>query len=225
MRKNPYIWRTAGFFGVEAVLYGLILTAGGDTLRYSEFSAIVLCFIYGAIHFKTAERWIQLGLLCTVGADFFLVACVPQQQLWGMVFFLGAQTCYAICLWQRRGNKTLLWARLGLIAVAELVTVLVLRKKTDPLALISLAYYAMLIMNIITAFTQWDISKRLPLALVLFLFCDTVVGLQVAAGGYLPIPEGSPLHRILFSGFNLAWFFYLPSQVLLALCATKKRKL
>ena len=54
-------------------------------------------------------------------------------------------------------------------------------------------------------------------ALVLFLLCDTVIGLQVMGGMYLPIDDGSLLSRILYPGFNLAWLFYLPSQVLLAL--------
>jgi hypothetical protein len=50
-----------------------------------------------------------------------------------------------------------------------------------------------------------------------------VIGLQVAAQGYLPIEEGTLLHRILFMNFNLSWFFYLPSQVLIALTSTKSK--
>ena len=70
-------------------------------------------------------------------------------------------------------------------------------------------------MNLLFAFLNKD--HMLGIAFVLFLLCDTVIGLQVASSGYLPIGEGSLLHRLLFSGFNLAWLFYLPSQVLLAL--------
>jgi hypothetical protein len=80
-------------------------------------------------------------------------------------------------------------------------------------------YYGNLILNLLFAFLNKD--RILGLAFVLFLLCDTVIGLQVAAGGYLPIAEGSALYSLLFSGFNLAWFFYLPSQVLLALRTTK----
>jgi len=138
------------------------------------------------------------------------------------VFFLGTQICYAVSLWLRRKNKGLLYVRLGLVLMAEIMTVLVLGNKTDALALISLAYYAMLVMNIIVAFPQGDISKNFPIALVLFLLCDTVIGLQVAAGGYLPIGEDSWLYNLLFSDFNLAWLFYLPSQVLVALEAKRR---
>jgi hypothetical protein len=35
-------------------------------------------------------------------------------------------------------------------------------------------------------------------------------------------PEGSILHKILFMDFHLSWFFYLPSQVLIALQAGQK---
>ena len=221
MGKKHWIF-LAAFLLAEAAAYYLILTAGGDVLRYSEFGAIVLCFLFAAVHFGKGSPWIVAGLLCTVGADLCLVLLQPMQQLWGMVFFVGAQSCYAIHLWLRKKNKVLLWVRLGLIAVAEIVTVAVLKDKTDALALVSLAYYAMLIMNIVAAFDQWKRKPLLAVALVLFLLCDTVIGLQVAAKGYLPIAEGSWLHGLIFSGFNLSWFFYLPSQVLLAICGSKK---
>ena len=222
MLKKASFWLASVFIAVAAVLYYIIIFAPGNILRSAQYGAIVACFLFAALHLKKGNRWIVAGLLFTLGADYCLVVCQPIQQLWGMVFFLGTQTCYAICLWLRRKNWGLLWARLGLVVVAEAVTVIVLGKNADPLALVSLAYYAMLIMNILVAFTQWKKDRLLPIALVLFLLCDTVIGLQVMSGGYLPIAEGSVLHRIIFSGFNLSWFFYLPSQVLLALCARKK---
>lgn len=220
-RKRPF-WGSAVFLTVQSILYALILTTGGDLLRWSEFGAIVLCFAFAAAHFVVGDRWLVGGLLCTVGADFCLVMLQPQQQLWGMVFFVGTQTMYALALYRKDPSRVILWVRMVLVAVAELVTVLVLGEKTDPLALVSLAYYAMLVMNIVSAFAGGKKNRLFAVALVLFLLCDTVVGLQVAAGGYLPIPEGSALHDLLFSGFHLSWFFYLPSQVLIALCATKR---
>lgn len=221
MGKKIEFGAVALFLAAQAVLYWLILTAGGEVLRWSEFGAIGLCATFGLAHILRGQKWLIAGLLCTLGADFWLVAYQPQQQLWGMVFFLGAQSCYAIFLWLRQRNKIMLAIRLGLLAVAELVTVLVLGEKTDALALVSLAYYAMLIMNIAAAFAAKD--WHFAVALILFLLCDTVVGLQVAAGGYLPIAAGSWLHSLLFSGFNLAWFFYLPSQVLIVLRAIRRK--
>ena len=211
----------AVFLTLETVLYYFILTASGSLLVYTSFLAIGLCFLYALLAPGKCSLWILSGLACTVGADFCLVICQPIQQLWGMVFFLGAQSLYAIKLHISRPSKPLLAIRLGLTAVAVALVFLVLREKADPLAVVSLCYYANLIMNIVVSCTQFQKNKLLPVAFVLFLLCDTVIGLQVASSGYLPIPEGSLLHKIIFSGFNLSWFFYLPSQVLISLSSKK----
>jgi hypothetical protein len=209
------------FLALEAVLYYLILTAGGSVLVYASFFAIVLCFLYALLPPGKPNLWMLAGLACTVGADYCLVLCQPIQRLWGMVFFLGAQSLYAAKLHLSKPSKALLVIRLGLTAVALAAVFVVLGDKADALAVVSLCYYANLIMNILVSCAQFRKYKLLPVAFVLFLLCDTVVGLQVASTGYLPIPEGSLLHRILFSGFNLAWFFYLPSQVLLSISSKK----
>jgi len=65
-------------------------------------------------------------------------------------------------------------------------------------------------------------EKLLSIGFVLFLMCDTVIGLQVACSGYLPIEETFLLYQIIFMPFHLSWFFYLPSQVLIALSAGKR---
>ena len=59
-------------------------------------------------------------------------------------------------------------------------------------------------------------------ALVLFLLCDTVVGLQVASVGYLVLPAW--LNNAIFCGFPLDWLFYLPSQVMIAICGKQNRR-
>lgn len=212
----------SGFFLLlELIAYYFILTAGGDLLVYSSFCAIVLCFLHVLVHIKSCDKLILSGLACTVGADFCLVVCSPIQRLWGMVFFLGAQTLYAIRLHHFDQRKCLLWARISLIVAALIVTIIVLKDKTDALSLVSLCYYANLIINLMMAFLQIRKDKLFPIALLLFLLCDTVIGLQVACGTYLPIPEGSLLYRIIFMPFNLSWFFYLPSQVLISLRGAK----
>ena len=209
------------FLLLEAILYYFILTTGGQTLVITSYSAIVLCFLFSLQGIKSNPLMVA-GLACTVGADFCLVICDPIQQLWGMVFFLGAQSLYAILLHRRQKNSALLLIRILLTAAIMIFTIVFLGDKLDALAVISVAYYANLFMNIIVAFNQWRQNKLLPIAFVLFILCDTIIGLQVAAGGYLPIAEGSVLHDLLFSGFNTSWMFYLPSQVLIALCCLQK---
>ena len=119
---------TLPFLLLELGLYAAILLAGRG-----HYPAIVLCFLFALV--QTPKSLITAGLFCTVLADLCLVVMDPIQRLWGMVFFLGAQILYAIRL--SRG-KTLLYLRLGLILMAETVTVLVLGKNTDALALVSL---------------------------------------------------------------------------------------
>ena len=208
---------TAGFLAVQAVLYVCILTCGGTALVVVSYASIALCCLYGLAAGEKGGLWLRLGLLFTLGADYCLVVCSPIQRLWGMVFFLGTQTAYAVYL----GGRTWRWVLRASVSLASLaVTAAVLGENTDALALVSVCYYGNLLLNLVFAFLNKD--RMLGVAFVLFLLCDTVIGLQVAAGGYLPIAQDSVLYGLLFSGFNLAWLFYLPSQVLIALCAGGK---
>ena len=211
------------FLSLEAVLYYLILTAGGKLLVASSFLSIVLCFCFALLSW--GDKFTIAGLACTVMADLFLVVWQPQQQLWGMVWFLCAQSLYAIRLQRGKHSKVLGIVRIALTGIGALVTVLVLREKTDALAVISVCYYANLMMNIVQSMANFKKVPLLAIGFVLFLLCDTVIGLQVAAGGYLPISEGSLLHRIIFMDFFLSWFFYLPSQVLISLSSRARQNI
>ena len=213
---------TISFLTIQLILYYLILTASGDLLVAFCYSAIVMCFLYALIHFKRYDPLILAGLLFTLAADYFLVVCSPIRQLWGMLCFTVTQTLYAIRLHIGNRNKWILYLRFCLIAVAEVATVIILKDKLDALAVVSVCYYANLIVNIVTAFSTFRKNKLFAIGLVLFLLCDTVIGLQVAANAYLPIAEGSLLYRIIFMDFFLSWFFYLPSQVLIALSGLRK---
>ena len=210
------------FLLAELILYILILTTGGTLLVASSYIAIVLCFVYALLHIRQGDQLIIGGLFCTAMADWFLVVCSPIEQLWGMAFFLVAQILYAMRLHREHPSRVLLALRAGVTAVAMGIAALVLREKTDALALVSICYYANLIVNIVAAFARFRGNRMFAVGLVLFILCDTVIGLQMAAGVYLTIPAESLLHRIIFMEFHLSWFFYLPSQVLIALCSGKR---
>ena len=220
MKKNNII--TGVFLALETVLYYFILTTGGQTLITSQYLSIILCFLYAALVCKKDTLLILAGLAFTLGADYCLVVAKPIQQLYGMLFFMGTQTMYAIYLHLKSRNKVLLIIRIALVVLAESIALIVLGEKLDPLAAVSMYYYANLIMNLVEAFTMFRGEKLLSIGFVLFLLCDTVIGLQVASGGYLPIPKDSWLYQLLFTPFPLSWFFYLPSQVLIALSACRK---
>lgn len=212
------------FLVAQAILYWLIMTSGGLLLIHSQYIAIILCFMFAAMTCTKSTALILMGLAFTLGADYCLVVAKPIEQLWGMVFFMGTQTMYAIYLQIRGRNKVLLVIRIALVALAEGIAYIVLGDKLDPLAAVSMYYYANLIMNLIAAFAIFRKEKLMSIGLLLFLLCDTVIGLQVACGGYLAIPKESWLYQLIFMPFNLSWFFYLPSQVLIALSAGRKLK-
>jgi len=207
---------TAAFILAELVLYVLILTQGGDTLRLSEFISIALCAVYTLIIRGKTKGLLPLATLLTLSADFCLVICTPIRRLEGMLFFLGVQGVYAYILHRQINKKLLVWFRVGLTALAVAIALLVLGKDTDALALVSLCYYANLVFNLGMAFSRFRQNVLFAIGLLLFLLCDTVIGLQVASTGYLNISEGTFVYNIINAPINLAWLFYLPSQVMLA---------
>ncbi len=209
------------FLLAEFLLYLVILTSDGELLRYSSFLSIVFCFLYSVFLQRARDSLITFGLASTVIADFFLVVCSPAQQLYGMVFFLGTQILYAVKLHFISMSKFFLFLRIFLILVGEAAAILVLKQNIDLLVIISVAYYSLLIVSILQSFVCLKNNRLFFIGLLLFLLCDTVIGLQVAAGTYLPIGEQSLLYKILFMDFPLAWFFYLPSQVLISLSGKK----
>ena len=218
--KKQNGWLLAAFLLVEAALYALILT--GHWVVSAQFAAVVLCAVFVIAHLRSANYYILGALLCTVAADWFLVVRGAQDKFTAMCFFLAAQTLYAVLLHRRARSRGLITVRLFLLVIAVAMTILVLKGNIDPLAMISTAYYAMLIMNIVCAFSSYKREPLMAWALVLFFLCDTVVGLQVASVGYLVLPAW--LNNAIFCGFPLDWLFYLPSQVMLAVCGRHKRR-
>ena len=210
------------FLLIEIPLYYMILTTGGDTLVYSSYLSIVVCFCY-ALLFVRNEPLTVAGLAFTVAADHCLVVCDPIQRTWGMAFFLVAQSLYAIRLHRVIGSRVFLILRVSLSLLGAAAAWIVLGSKTDLLSILSILYYANLILNLFAAFFRFKTEKLAALGFLLFILCDTVIGLQVACGGYLPISENSIIYKIIFMDFHLSWFFYLPSQVLLALSVGLKK--
>ena len=212
---------TAGFLTVESVLYVLLLAPLGKLSVYCSFASVVLCFLFALARGKNGNLWITCGLAVTVAADYFLVLLTPPQRLTGMILFFFVQLIYAFHLQISHKKGLFFGIRIGLLLTAATVTVAVLGAKTDALAIFAVLYYILLTANISESFF---VKKNLvfSLGLLLLILCDTVIGLQVASNGYLPIEEGTLLYKIIFPSFNLAWIFYLPSQVLIALSGKKK---
>ena len=109
-----------------------------------------------------------------------------------------------------------LQVKFGVSYIAVIVTVIVLWGRVDYLAIISVLYFVNLLVNVVFAFLQIWKRPFFAIGLLLFFFCDFIVGLRSASSlGYIPLPDW--LHGMVFTSFNFAWLFYLPSQTLIAL--------
>ena len=210
------------FLAIQALLGLLLQTAGGRATAIFSYTAIVLSCLFCGVSAVRSKVYLftQLGLLFTVGADYFLVYSPDQRQLLAMILFSLTQLCYFLRLWHDEQNKARrpyhAALRIALTCLALLTTVIVLREKTDALALVSIFYYSNLALNTVFAFTVGERPPLLAIALVLFMCCDTVIGLSLL-DTYFTIDESALLYRILHPDFNLAWVFYLPSQALIAI--------
>ena len=222
MKKGLSIFLSALFITVEVAL-GVFLQVSDEYVPELSYASIVISALFCLLFFTKSPDYYytQLGLLFTLGADYFLVLLSPRNQLWGMIFFCGTQICYFLRLYSlhasRRARVAHLTARVSLTAIALLLTVLILRENADPLSLVSLFYYANLVMNLAVSFTQFKAAPLFPIALLLFLMCDTVIGLQAMAESYFEGFAESAIYPLLYPDFNLAWAFYLPSQALIPL--------
>ena len=212
----------AAFAGAEIILSILVQTTSGTQNTLVSYGAIILSCVFCILLFTKSFNYAltQAGLIFTVLADLFLVVLNPIMQIPAMICFSFTQIFYFLRLYLWQGSamrRRHLIARCALTVVAMLATVIVLGEKTDALSLISLFYYANLIMNIAVAFSQHRRSLLFPLGLLLFLLCDTVIGLNVMAKSYIASAEDSLIMKIINPGFNLAWVFYVPSQTLIPL--------
>ena len=220
----------AAFCAVEITFLVLLLTLGGNASRIISFVSIALAFAFSLlfVNFKNKNIFIQLGLMFTVCADVCLVLCQPMKQTLGMVFFSFAQIVYFCKLLYETPSKKVrlanLISRCIAIILVQVLTIVVVGKTVDFLALISMFYYTNLILNIVFAFFNFKQNPYFAIGMVLFALCDTIIGLNVAIGTYITIPESSFLYQIAFSPFNWAWLFYLPSQVCISISASKAAK-
>ena len=223
IRNKPLlISLSALFVGGQITLGVLLQTVGGRISIYMRYGVVILaclfCFLF--VDKTAAYLLTQLALICTVCADWFLVLPPSPNQLPGMLFFSVTQTAYFLRIYladpspKRRRLHLILRGSLTVLVLTA--TIVVLGKGTDAVALVSMFYYANLVMNIAFAFAEGKKHLLLALGLALFLCCDTVVGLAFM-NDYIAISKESLLYRITHPSFDLVWAFYVPSQTLIAL--------
>ncbi len=229
VKSKPLLAGATVLFLIAETLLGIRFQTGGEDGRLLRFITVALACLFCVLFAERSWEYLltQAALLLTVCADWFLVLPPSPKQLPGMMFFSAAQLLYAARLYRSEANSNRrrgqVISRVCLSALGMTATVLVLGKSTDAVALISLFYYANLILNVVFAWMQTPRQPLLAAGFTLFLLCDTLVGFAFL-DGYVTVEEGSLIHRINHQGFDLAWAFYLPSQMLLALSLLPARR-
>ena len=215
------------FFITENILGFLLQTAKGDLVPYLSFSSVVLACLFCTVFADKSKAYLltQIALVCTVCADFFLLITPVREQLIAMIFFSITQLAYFLRLYVYDENKTRkvwhIFVRVFLSVLAIALTLAVLGGSADAVAIISMFYYANLITNIIFAFAQFRQNQIFAIGLLLFATCDALIGFAFL-DEYMAISPDSIIYKIIHPGFDLAWAFYLPSQVLLSISLLPK---
>lgn len=171
---------------------------------------------------------LRIAMLFTLAADYFLVAIPETNKMNGMICFMGTQAFIFLHIFLRDENRKRkivhLSVRLVLSAALAVATLVVLGEGADALAIISVIYYANLLTSMIFSPSDKNGGKLLCLGLIFFALCDINVGLWVLndmySGGF---PVDSFLYKLLFSGIDLVWLFYIPSQTMIPLCLLSKK--
>ena len=219
---------TALFVVAEITLGVLLQTLPGTAAMWCAFASVVLACLFCILSAERSVAYLctQLALVCTVCADRFLVLERPPIQRPAMIFFSMAQLLYFARLYDADGSprrrRVHLVLRLTLSVVALAATCLVLRESADAVALLSVFYYAQLALNVVFAFLQGREHRLMAISLLLFIGCDTLIGLAFL-GNYVTISPDSPIYALIHPGFDLAWALYVPSQTLMAISLLPRR--
>lgn len=216
------------FLLAELTLSILLQLLPGRASTWCSYAAVVLACLFASLFFSRTPRYYftQAALLATVCADYFLVLLGAKQKLLAMLFFSVTQLCYFARIYfadrneKQRTVHVLLRVLVPLLTL--LVTLWVLGGSADAVALVSMFYFANLLLNVVFSFLLGEKPPLFAAGLLLFACCDVFVGLSLIEG-YLPLTEGSLIYRLAHPGFNLAWVFYVPSQALLALSLAKQK--
>ena len=212
MKKRAPSSLTATFLSVEVVIYAafllLDLMERGEQTISIKYAGVALCLGYALLcASRGGDRLVPMALALTAGADWFLLVRNDHYAV-GIALFLCVQAVYYIRL-RRMGAGAAYPLRAGLALAAGLG--LYALHMASPVNLLAGLYFSQLLSNTVLAWRGKGLPHRIFAAgLTLFVGCDVCVGLFNA------LPAASPLHPAVDLGM---WFFYLPSQVLIALSA------
>ena len=170
------------------------------------YSVILLNMILGLYMLQISKEIdvivTTFALLFTLISDTFLI--FTDYKLPAMFTFSLVQIFYMLKIKNLKSTFNINYIDIIRITII-LITITIMAFIThDLLVVITSFYFLMLVFNFIESIKLFKINWMIPVGFLLFIFCDIFVGLD-----FLDID--------LNLNFNVIWFFYTPSQVLLTL--------
>ncbi len=231
-KRNPLLKNKKYLIAATAcfVVFELAVVYCMYNISFSLFSyiCIITSCLFCALISDGSRSWLftQIGLIGTVGADFFLVFLPVQQRVPGMLFFCTTQIAYFLRIWSEDRNRIRKTVHLIVRAVASVailvITPIVLGPRLDAISMISVFYYANLICNLIFAFCNFKQSGLFALALLAFAVSDTIIGFQ-SLSSYFLIPRGSFIFHAIRFGKNIFYPLYIMSQISISISVAFRR--
>lgn len=228
--KNQMKWAFFSLFLlIEVFLYILILSNLILPTNISCYLSICFCLLFIILNYEKSIRWFLLffAMIFTLIADTFLVLLNVSFQELAMCSFSIVQILYAIKIANDLNNKKIniisIIVRFLLVVFLYILTFLILKIEFSFLIFISLFYFVNLFFNFVFACFKFKNNILFCVGLFLFILCDVVIGLQFVCDIF-DLSTEHWLYKIVFQPFNLAWLFYLPSQVLIGLSLFFKKQ-
>ena len=227
-KKPIYLF---AFLAVEFAAWLCVLVVSGSWVRFLSYSAVALSFFFALFFIeKNADTLFAIGgLFCTCVADIFLVLLQREGDTFAMCVFLCSQICYAgrTCLLAEK--KTEKWVQVGIRAalsmIGALITVLVLREKTQAVFVISVVYYVNLLCSVVFAFVHFKTprARYMAFGFLSFAFCDLSIGLHFLVDIF-SLPPTHFIPKLLSADVSFVDLFYPPSQALLGASVYPEQK-
>lgn len=222
------------FVAVQLVLLTLILC----DLEFNEwfcFAVVLLAFSHAVFSAKNKKHGLilVLAMAFTLVSDVFLVliyhntGSIVDQSI-GMTTFSLAQLSYFVYIYLNSSDKKLklihCLVRVGACVFLIALTLIVLKDNVNYLAIITMFYFANLLLNAIFSFIIRPKNLALAIGFIFFICCDIFVAALAVEGLFITISEQSILYWFAHPPINFAWLFYTISQTLISLSIYLKKE-
>lgn len=212
------------FILIHSILYLFIYAfkiITGKTETIADYIVVISCFLFSLVYFiikRNSNTLIfVIAFLFTILADTNLLILDDNYEL-GILAFIIVQFAYFWYILKNMYTKDnygyLIAIRLITIVIGVIASLIVQIDKL--LVCLVIIYISNLVINLIISIIPRKRNLLFSLGLFLFLLCDICVGCY-NIGDIIDISNTSLFYKIANLPFNIAWLFYHPSQVLLAI--------